>query len=187
MRCVSLIFHVDYLLSNNCVIYFKGNSKRGYIIQIICCVWQGYFVLPDCDTAISQGLSFCSSHVVKVHPFSWSTSPSFYTFFQPTSPPFSLSSVTQFSDLTPSGRKLNLFFLSSEWPQQTLTRTFHWHQLPKTINMLCSVSLTFPIVNQTPVPLTYSTQWITFHQQFNHCAVMWFADGLKQYYANTLP
>lgn len=127
----------------------KVTLKRGYNFQIFCCVWHSCLVIPDCDTATSPGLSFCCSLSVKVEAFSLSTSPSFYTFFTPllahSVPPLWLGSLIAL----PQGRDMDLFFFSStQWPQQTLTRTFAWHQLPKTINMLCSVSLTLPIMNQ---------------------------------------
>lgn len=156
MQCVS---HLYCPLCHNCAIYFKGNSlKRLHFPDFLLCL-----TVLSCDTYCHVTGVFAAVIRSKLMP----------SLCQPLPPLILFSSscllfLLYDSDIWISLRAdTGIFFFSSslsfEWPQQTLTRTFHWHQLPKTINMLRCFSLTFPTMNQT-VPLTYCSYWITFHQ-----------------------
>ena len=109
-------------------------------------------------------LFFIWSSWVKVDAFSLSTSPSFYIYMF-----FYIPHIFLFPSLLydlliwPH----SLFFCS-EWPQQTLTRTFHWHQLPKTIKHAVQRLLDFSHNEPNSAHLTaYCSDCLTFQQQLS--------------------
>lgn len=97
-----------------------------------CCL-----AIPCCDGATSKALSSCCSYFGRLLFVNLSL---LFHFFDLLFPSLFYDSVLWSHSHSPS----------SEWPQQTLTRTFHWHQLHKTINMLRSVSFSHRVPESRP-------------------------------------
>ena len=135
----------------------KVTLRRGYMFQIFCHVWQRCLVLWNCHVT----RFFAAVIRSKLMPSLWQPLPPFILF---SSCSFCLSSMTQISRSRSLRADTGSFFFPLLWLTTThFDQNIHWHQLPKTINMLRSVSLTFPMMNQT-VPLTFCSYWITFHR-----------------------